>query len=165
MDKLWQELFGVLADILSAYRKMLELGHAKRDALVGAKVKEIEDITKQEETLIIFVTQSEKVRKSIVEKIAVQYKLPPEEVNLARLKSLTDTETAKKLEKFDNDFHKVLVEFEPLNKTNNELIQQALGIVNYNINLMTQNVAESNYAPNRQGGQTNPNRAIFDRKV
>lgn len=165
MDKLWQELFGVLADILSAYRKMLELGHAKRDALVGAKVKEIEDITKQEETLIIFVTQSEKVRKSIVEKIAVQYKLPPEEVSLSRFTSLTDAQTAKRLERFDDDFHKVLAEYEQLNKTNNELIQQALSIVNYNINLLTQNVAESNYAPNRQGGQTNQNRAIFDRKV
>lgn len=165
MDKVWQELLEVLVDMLSAYQKMLELGREKRQALVAAKVADIESITKKEESLIIYVTRAEKVSKAAVMKIADHYNLPPEEIGLSKIRQFADKDTAGRLEAFERDFNKILAEIEPINKTNTELIQQALSLVNYNINLLTQNVADVNYAPQGQQGQSSQSRAIFDRKV
>lgn len=165
MDKVWQELLEVLVDMLSAYQKMLELGHEKRQALVAVKIADIGSITKKEESLIIYVTRAEKVRKAVVKKIADHYNLPPEDISLFKIRQFADEDMAGRLKAFERDFNKVLSEIEPVNKTNTELIQQALSFVNYNINLLTQNVANVNYAPQGQQGQPSQARAIFDRKV
>lgn len=163
MEKVWQELFNVLADLLSAYRKMLELGNAKREALISAKVKEIEAVTKQEETLIIFINQADKVRRDIVEKIADHYQLAQETVNLSKLKQFADPEMEQRLADIERDFHDAVEKLQQMNKTNNELIQQALHFVNFNINVMTQNVANMNYSPGQQEQSTA--KAVFDRKI
>jgi flagellar biosynthesis/type III secretory pathway chaperone len=165
VDKIWQELCDVLADMLSAYQKMLELGLAKRAALIDSQINDIEGITKKEETLIIFITHSEKIRKAVLAKIADYYQVSQDEINLAKIKELTDGKMDERFENLERDFHKTLSEIQSLNKTNNELIQQALSFVNYNINLLTQNVDDGNYAPKGQGGLTTQGRAIFDRKV
>lgn len=163
MEKIWQELFNVLADLLSAYQKMLELGNVKREALISAKVKEIEAVTKQEETLIIFINQADKIRKDLVEKIATHYQLTQETMSLSKIKQFASPDMEQKLADIELNFHNAVDELQKLNKTNNELIQQALHFVNFNINVLTQNVASMNYAPGQQEQSTA--KAVFDRKI
>lgn len=165
MNQLWERLDAILTEMLELYRALLALSRQKRDMLVKVQVQDIEAVTKREETLILQIGKLEGLREQLVAEIAKTSQLAPESLNLAKIRELVDEATANRFVWIDKEFDEVLKELTPLNKLNTELIQQSLGFINYNLNLLTQSQVGPTYAAKGQNTQASTPRVLVDRKV
>jgi len=161
----WEKLVVLLTELVDLYRAILNLSKQKREALIAAKTQDIDTVTRQEELLILQVGKFEAARGKLMRQIADSHGLDVEVLTLSKMQELAGAEYSERLAKVAEAFDKVLGELAGVNEQNTELIQQALGFINYNINLLTRNTASPTYAPQNQGGQTAQARKLVDRKV
>jgi flagellar biosynthesis/type III secretory pathway chaperone len=162
---MWDNLISLMAEIVAVYRLILEVSRKKKQALISARVEELEVLIKQEENLILQIGKKEAVRRKIAVDLASVYALPPEEFNLAKAKELGGAEVAAKLQALEDELASIISDLTPLNKTNSELIQQSLNYVNYSLNLLTQNSAGTNYAERGTNRSASRPKALIDAKV
>jgi flagellar biosynthesis/type III secretory pathway chaperone len=160
----WEELLVVLNKILNIYKAMLTLSQQKKELLVAAKSHELERVTKQEEVLILQVKKLERLREQFVNQIMTAYGIAEGNLSLAALKKIAKPDVVEQLELFGKEFDNIAAEIVPLNKLNNELIGQALGFINYNINILSQTVVGPTYAAKGQTNEQSKRRG-FDAKV
>lgn len=165
MKDKWEELLAVLSKMLSIYQALLTLTKQKHDVLVAAKSHELEAVTKQEEILILQVGKLEDLRGKLVSELMASHGITGGEVSLAELYKMARPEVVEQFDSISKKFGAVAAEIEPLNKINTELIQQALGFINYNINILSQTVAGPTYAAKGQVNQQIIQRKAFDTKV
>ena len=165
MKDRWEELLTVLSKMLNLYQAILTLSQQKHEILVTAKSHELEQVTKQEEILIVQVGKLEDLREKIVGEMMAEHGIKDGEVSLAELKKIAKPEIVEQLEMFGREFGDIMTKMAPINKLNTELIKQALGFINYNINLLSQTVAGTTYEAKGQTQQEAPQRKIFDARV
>lgn len=165
MEKIWVNLLNTLNQLLSVYQAMLLLSEEKRQVLVTVRPQELEQITKQEETLVLQASKLEELRKKLVSEIMAAHASKDTEASLDQLKKIANPEVVEQLEIFNREFNEVMEKIVPLNKLNTELIQQALGFINYNINILSETAVGPTYAAKGQSEQQNPKRVVFDAKV
>ena len=165
MKENWEKLIVLLAKMVKMYTEILQLSRLKSAAIIAADMKEIEALTQKEELLIAQVRKLETARTKIMREIASDCGREIEGLTLAKLLELAEPEIASQLTKFSEEFNTIIRELTLVNQLNTDLIQQALGYVNYNINLLSQSVTGPTYAPQ---GQNNDGSRVFrllDRKV
>lgn len=165
MKDKWEELLTVLSKMLSIYQAILTLTQQKHDTLVAAKSHELEQVTKQEEVLILQIGKLEDLRRNIVSELMAGHGIIEGEVSLEQLHKIAAPAVVKELERFGREFSDIMAEIMPINKLNSELIKQALGFINYNINLLSQTMAGNTYAAKGKTQQEIPQRKIFDARV
>ncbi|MDU4959238.1 MAG: flagellar protein FlgN [Sporomusaceae bacterium] len=161
---MWDKLTASLHDLTALYRVMLEVSRKKKQALIAAEVAELEQLVKQEEALILQIGACEKARTKLIGELANACGLPADELTLTKAKALSGS-AAVKLEAAETELTAVIAELAPLNKTNAELIRQSLNYVNFNLNILTQTVADPNYAA-KGGDQSAPrSKSLIDAKI
>lgn len=165
MKEKWGELLTVLSKMLSIYQAILILSHQKHDILVAAKSHELETVTKQEEVLIQQVGKLEDLRGKLVSELMAAHGITEGEVSLTQLHNIATPAVVEQLEHFSKEFSDIMTEMMPINKLNTELIKQALGFINYNINLLSQTAVGTTYAAKGQSKQEAPQRTAFDARV
>lgn len=165
MKERWEELLTVLHKMLTIYQAILLLSQQKKQILLTAKPKELEKVTQQEEILILQVGKLEALRGNIVNVIMADHGIKDGQVSLDELKKIAQPAVVVELETFSLEFGKVMAEIATLNKLNTELLNQALGFINYNINLLSQTVVGPTYAPKGQEDRPSIQRKIFDARV
>ena len=165
MKEQWQELLTVLNKMLTIYQTILLLSQQKKEILLAAKAKELEKVTQQEEILIVQAGKLEELRGKLVISIMASYGIQDGEISLEDLKKIAESAVVKELDVFSLEFSKVMTELAELNKLNAELVKQALGFINYNINVLSQTAVGPTYAPKGQSESTAPQRKIFDARV
>jgi flagellar biosynthesis/type III secretory pathway chaperone len=161
----WDKLLTLLDEMVSLYKAILELSRQKRDVIIAVKPQDLEKITKQEELLILQVGKLEAARGKLVQQLAAAGDVPAEGLTLTKMKELAGPQVAERLDKIAAEFGRIMAELAPVNMLNAELIQRALGFVNYNINLLTQNSAGPTYAPQSNNTQENQFRKLVDKKI
>lgn len=166
MNHKWEELIVILEKMLAVYQAILTLSKEKRAVLVAADGKKLEQITKQEEILILNAGKLDARRAFIVKELGAALELAGDDLTIEKLSKKADPVYAGRLKDIKNDFDKTIAELTSLNRTNSQLIQHALNFVNYNINILVQNQSGPTYAPKgRTEDKPAPPRALFDRKV
>jgi len=165
MQDKWQELVKVLNQILSLYQAMLVLSRRKHKILVAAKSDQLEQVTKDEEVLILQVGQLEEKRRKLVSQLVTAYGLQPDSGSLSELQQVASSDIVEAMQTFSLEFGIIMEEIIPLNTLNTELIQQALVFINYNINLLSHTVAGSTYAAKGQSTEETRHRKLFDARV
>lgn len=161
----WDKLVDLLAEMADIYKAILELSRRKRDILIAVKPQELEAVTKQEELLILQVGKLEAARGKLTRQLAADCGVSADSLTLSDVKKLAGPEIAEKLDKIGADFDRIMADLAPVNKLNAELIQRALGFINYNINILTQSTAGPTYAPQGQNAQDSQIRKLVDRKI
>lgn len=163
---MWQELISVLNKIVESYNSLLNLSKQKRAALVTVNVADIERLTKEEEQIVTSIGKLEQIRKKITNQILSDLKVTEIEDSFMDMLSLCDKKNADQLIKVHNELKNVLKEVGSSNKTNETLITQALSVVNYNINVMSQAESTPTYNANpSENVQAKVNKNLFDRLV
>lgn len=163
---MWQELISVLNKIVESYNSLLNLSKQKRAALVTVNVADIERLTKEEEQIVTSIGKLEQIRKKITNQILSDLKVTEIEDSFMDMLSLCDKKNADQLIKVHNELKNVLKEVGSSNKTNETLITQALSVVNYNINVMSQAESTPTYNANPNDNiQAKVNKNLFDRLV
>jgi flagellar biosynthesis/type III secretory pathway chaperone len=164
MKQKWEELLVVLNQILSVYKAILALSRQKKQILVAAKSHELDKVVKQEEVLILQLGKLEDLRGKIVSELMAAHHITSEEVSFTQLQSNVAPDIAIKLNTFSEEFDVIMTELAPLNKLNTELVTQALGFINYNINILSQTVVGPTYAPKGQANEQRK-RTVFDARA
>jgi len=165
MPDKWEELLAVLNKMLNVYQAILNLSQEKHQILVAAKSSELEKVTKQEEILILQVGKLEDLREKLVSELMVVHGITDGEFSLAELREIAKPDVVEKLEVFSKKIGIIMSEMVPLNKLNTDLIKQALGFINYNMNLLSQTAVGPTYAAKGQTNEQAPQRKVFDARV
>lgn len=161
----WEKLVALLGEMVELYQAILELSRQKRDVLIAVKPQELEAVTKQEELLILRVGKMEAARGKLMQEIAAASGLAVEGLTLAKMQELAGPSLAPRLDSIAADFDRIMADLAPLNQVNAELIQRALGFINYNLNVLTQSAAGPTYAPGGQNAGEPRLRKLVDKKV
>ena len=164
MKEKWEALLVVLHKILNIYQELLLLSQQKKQVIVAVKPQELEKITKQEEVLIMQVGKLENMRGKIVRELMTVHGMLEGDASLARLQEIASPDMREKLTVFNEKIDAVMAELVPLNKLNSELIEQALGFINYTINILSQTAVGPTYAAKGQANEQTK-RTVFDAKV
>lgn len=164
MKDRWEALVTVLGKILSIYQAILTLSQEKKKILVAANAQGLEKITKQEEILILQVGKLEEIRRKLVGELINAHGITEEGRSLLQLQKIATPAVVLQLENFSKKMNEIIAEIGTLNKLNTELINQALGFINYNINILSQTVVGPTYAPKGQANEQTK-RTVFDAKV
>jgi len=165
MKDQWEELLTVLHKMLSVYEAILNLSQEKHKILVAAKSSELEKVTKQEEMLILQIGKLEDAREQLVGKLMMAHGITDGDFSLAELREIAKPDVVEQLEIFGKKFGSIMEEMVPLNNLNTELIKQALGFINYNMNLLSQTAVGPTYAAKGQSNEQAPQRKVFDARV
>ena len=165
MKETWEKLIAVLQDIFELYRVILELSKRKRTVLISGKAKDLETITKHEEAFILQIGQLERVRKNIIDDIIAGHNVTTEGLTLFQIKILADKDVAERLGQLGDSLKDIAKEISVMSELNVMLIKQAMTLINFNINMLAQNVADPTYAPRGQANNSSKARAFIDQKV
>ncbi len=165
MTAIWGKLILLLNQTLKIYQDLLQLSRKKREILIAANPQALEQVTKQEEMLIIEAGKLEKLRLPVTRELADALNMPPDQVAISALSEQADSETANQLRSLSKEFTEVSAELVKLNELNEKLIKQSLDYISYNINILSQSKAEPIYAPKGQTGMAGSGCSILDAKV
>lgn len=165
MTAMWDKLVLLLNQTLQIYQALLQLSQKKREILIAANPQALEKLTKQEEMLIIEAGKLEKLRQPLIKELAAALGMASGQTALSALINHADSQTSAKLTVISEQFTGITDELAQLNKLNERLIQQSLDYISYNINVLSQTMAESTYAPKGQNGEDRNRRSILDTKA
>lgn len=161
----WERLVVSLSEVVDIYIAILQLSRQKQEVLVSVRPQELEVITKQEEFLILQAGKIEKTRGELIKKLAATYNLDERELTFTKLVEIAEPDVGERLKAIAAELDQIMRDLAPVNQVNAEMIQRALGFINYSINILSHSSAGPTYAPQGQGGQAPQVRKLVDRKV
>lgn len=160
----WENLQRLMSELLLTYQGILNLSKQKRDLLVAGKPSDLGKVVKQEEILIVRAGKIDMARQQVIQMIVNEGAIDSSPLTLSALSVFAPDDVAEKLRGISQEFEHVLAELKEQNALNTQLLNQALKLVNYNINLLTQNAVGPTYSSYGSNGQSVQGRTIFDRK-
>lgn len=151
-----QELNDNLKRQTALYDELKNFAQLKQQALIKNDLHEIEAITLREEQLIMEAARLEKERLQWAEEIAKLFGKTPEEITLSEL-----SERFPELSEVKKELEKVLSGLKEVNELNNQLLQQAIKIVELSLNVISAPVQSNVYnRPGEKETEHNPLRLI-----
>lgn len=160
---MWKELISVLKKLLDLYIQLLVLSKEKRMVIASVKMTELEKIVRQEQIMIATIGKLEQQRESVLTSLLVSENISTPNKELSDLVMFCDQATGNKIKEIHSQFKATLAELDSNNKLNNHLITQALSVVNYNLNVLSQTCSAPTYAAKGQEQFSNAKR--FDYKA
>lgn len=164
-NKLINELINVLEQENSIYEDILKISKNKTNIIVEGKVKELENIVKLEQTLVLQMAKLENIRESLVEKLSGEMKLKPEEITITGLVKYLQDGEAGKLKAVQSKIGSTLSELKESNELNSKLIKNSLDYINFSVNILSDaSSGSNNYGNNGQVGDSKK-KTFFDVKL
>jgi len=165
VDMVSGKLVEVLEQETAIYEDILELSRKKTDTIVEGKVPELENITKQEQTLVSKVHKLESVRLSLLQELSGQLGMKPEKMALSVLVEQMQGKEAEKLKVLQNKIAGILSELKNVNELNSRLIKNSLEYIDFSINLLAAAGAEGNNYGKTGQVTGHKKRNLFDIKL
>ncbi|MFY9174749.1 MAG: flagellar protein FlgN [Peptococcia bacterium] len=165
MEVTFQELCSSLEGLRKLYVEILRLAKMKRKELVLGNLKGVEEITKEEEQLVIEAGRLENERYQQSKQLSQQYDLPPEATLSDFIKMASDEDKAK-LQDLQEQMTKLAAEIDEVNQENILLIEQSLKFINFSIDVLTTPSDVDTYDVELGKGQKKENISrILDKKI
>lgn len=150
------ELENILNKELNVLSNLKELSFLKTDMIINSKIRELEEITKKEEALVNEIGLLEEEREEIFNTWGVAIVTPISDV----IEKAPGDNSG--LIHIKDKLTEVLEEIHLRNSLNNDLINENLDWIDFNMNLITSIHSHPSYGDkNEAGSKTN----IFDKKV
>lgn len=157
MSEAFQSLNENLKQQVELYNELLTLEGHKKKALIENNILEIEILTGQEETFILKVNQLEKERLLWAEQIGRELGKSPEDLTLAELAHHFPV-----LDEVCLDLDKVVGQLQEIREINTQLLQQAMKIVDYTLDLMTHQESNTYTYPGQKENDEKKKRHLID---
>ena len=168
MSQVWEDILSLFDEITEAYIAMSDLAEEKRQALIAVDVKKVNDIIASEETLIKNIGLLEIKRQELVEQIAREGGWKDEKIKLLDIVERAPAEYAERMKKVGQRLADIIMQIALLNGVNNNLLKQAISIIDYNINILSHAQATPFYnegGDHFQNGRGNAGLSVLDRKA
>ncbi|CAK7049979.1 flagellar export chaperone FlgN [Tissierella sp.] len=151
-----EELEVVMEKELTVLTELKELSFKKADMIINNHMRELEETTKKEETLINEMALLEEEREKLLDTWGLAVNTPISNV-IERI-----PEDNNRLIYIRDKMKEVMAELSLRNKLNNDLIQDNLDWIDFNMNLITNTHIDPGYGKENKKSSGN---SIFDRKV
>lgn len=137
MASLMEELLDVLQQEEEQYTKLVELSEAKTDALVSAKVKDIQEIAEAEQAIVEVIQRCEKKCDEVIKDMGIVLGRDMDAVTVVELIDMLEKqpEEQAKLKKAYEELREVAVKMKACNERNRILVEQALELVEFDLTL------------------------------
>lgn len=156
-------LINILVEEIDVYKKILEVSKNKTTLLKENNVKELENTTKEEESLVATIIEKEKLRIQEVKNICKRYNKPEQSLKIEELCEFIDDSKEELLE-YKKEIVNILKELKQVNELNATLINSSLEYINFAVNMLTDTAPNTIYQPG--GHQENKTqRNLFDMKL
>ncbi|MTI46808.1 MAG: flagellar protein FlgN [Firmicutes bacterium] len=164
MKKSVKQLREVLKQEIDVYREMLEISIEKTNIIIEGQIKKLEEITEQEQKLIIKIGKLEDIRENIVFNIQKGLGIS-EDIDMSKIMPHLDEEDKDFIEEQKEELLKILNQLKDRNTLNGTLINDSLEYINLNIDLLTNNSFENIYGNKSKEINLKPAKRIFDSKA
>lgn len=151
------ELIAILEEEVKELESIKSITYEKTDVIMNNEVETLQNMTKEEEELIIKIAALEDKRLKLFDSWGVDKNTPFSEV-IEKI-----PEGKEELTEIRDRLNSLLLDIQARNNINNELINENLEWMEFNINLITQAGTPATYG--KKSGKEKTNKSIFDRKV
>lgn len=164
---MWQELVLVLKKIASLYNELLTLSKEKKKIIIAVQVKELSEIVKREEIIMSVIGKLEHEHETVLTSILMEYNITSSKLKMANLIQFCDKKTGAELLEIAEKIKAISQELSVNNQCNVTLLEKALSLVNFNINMLSQVQVGPTYGATQDNTSQEVvvNRAIFDQKI
>lgn len=142
---MWQEFIDVMTAILDLYKQLLQLTKEKRLAIVTIKMKELEAMVAKEQLLVDNISRREQQRIEILAKLVKDNNIAEKADKMLDLLKYCDKKNGQRIVQIHTELTETLRVLTKEGKLNNDLVRQALGVVNYKLNVLSGAVVEPTY--------------------
>lgn len=138
MASLIEELIDVLKEECEIYENLYKVSAKKTEVIVKADIEELQKITENEQNVIDEVLILEKRRQTIVNNIAVVLNQNPKTLTIADIVRIMENqpEFQKPLSELHKRLRTVAQQLRQANVWNRELLENALEMTEFNINIL-----------------------------
>ena len=163
---MWETLTESMENLVGHYQALKAIGQEKQKRLIAADVPVIEQLTKEEEKLIAAISEQEAVRQRSLAAILPVCGVDKPEATLSELVAYAEEPYRARLAAASAKLAELVAELKTISDRNARLIRQALSVVEYNINILTQPIESPAYTAGGQSpGEHQAPRSLFDRKA
>lgn len=153
----------VLNEELEVYKKLLDITISKKDIIANNQIKELDQMTKVEQTLILQIGQLEESRETLTSNLKNHF--GDQELNMQRLIDYLPEEDKDFLFDLREDLLKTLTVIDSENKLNKTLIEDSLEYVNFNLDLLTAVNNDGSYENTATEKEVGSRKNLFDVKI
>jgi len=151
------ELMEILEEEIKELEGIRDLSYKKTDIIMNNEVEALQNMTKEEERLILKIAALEDKRLKLFDSWGVDKNTPFSEV-IAKI-----PEGKEELTEIRDRLNKLFSDIKARNDINNELIKENIEWIEFNMNLITQASSPATYG--KKDKNKEPNKSFFDRKV
>lgn len=148
------------------YEEVLKLAKEKRRIIIEGRVKELDGITRKEQSIIVTLGKLENIREAVVNNIIKEMEIKDDVENITSLVKYLDDEDREKVLEIKEKLVKLLDEVKKENDLNSQLIKQSLEYIEFNKNLLTSLENQGlTYGANANEKNVKVKNNLFDMKV
>lgn len=159
-----EALITILKEQIKGYQALLDLAQRKRLALIGNEIQTLDNLNKEEHSIIIGATKLERKRLEIISSLSGILGSGIESYTLQEMTEKAPEPFQGQLSDVYQELNTIVDELNKINEENSNLIEQALKIVNFTINTIAQSEREVVY-PEKDSKVAKPVSRIFDSKA
>ncbi len=150
------ELMSILEKEKKILHRLKDITFEKTDILIKDQVDRLEEMTKEEEELIIQIAAAEEERLKLMDSWGL-------DINISITQVIDNIpEGGEELELLKEQLTGLLIDIHARNALNNDLIMENLQWLDFNMNLISNVQSPPTYG---KGKQRQSNNSLFDRKV
>jgi len=132
-----ETLISILEEQEKIYEELLELARQKQKILIKGDIAALEEITVQEEGLVLQAGKLEEKREQCFAALAQDYGVGPEST-LADFLPCVEEPSRTSLEKVHGGLSACLKDLRRLNQENTQLLEQSIQFVNFTVDVLSQ---------------------------
>lgn len=138
MASLMEELLMTLDSELAIYKELVPIAEKKTVVLVKGDLREIEQITENEQGLMEKLNVYEKKRHDILQNMGMVLNKAPETLDLIEISNILANQPQEqaRVNRLHDELQKIAKRLVEANKQNKTLIEQSLEMVEFNMNFI-----------------------------
>lgn len=154
----------ILREECRLYKDILEITTKKTETIKTNEIKELDKITRIEQTFIKKIGKLEEEREETVKNIRKEFNID-ENADMSQIIERIGEEHKKEIETITSELMDILQKIKEKNDLNGMLIKDSLEFINLNVNLLTNATTQNTYGGKNTTGNMTQNRSMFEVKI
>ena len=150
METIFEKFTELLEKECGLYGSLLEILQTEKEALVGSRIEELQEILKVKENLLLKIRILEDQRHRSLRKIAELLELKAQDVTLKRLSNIIGEPHSSKLKNCSSKLLSIAQSIQEINNSNRSLLIHSIELVRGSMNLFM-NIMPSSQVYKRNG--------------
>ena len=166
---MYERLLGLLEELYILLRHIYDLAVEKKQVLINADNEQLAKIMRLEEEHMRKINKLEQERTKLLQEMLNNNLVDSPLKNLSEIKKWAEANNLIRLQGLSSKLLELSKQLQDANETNGYLLKQAINVVTYSVNRMTQAQAAPVYGQHTGSGkvqqQTTNNKKVFDYKA